>query len=45
MLKQMDQEEKNRLELEHYLKKKEESSKDLQELVDKIKPLLSSTLL
>lgn len=41
----MDQEEKNRLELEHYLKKKEESATNLQELVEKIRPLLANTLL
>jgi hypothetical protein len=45
MLKQIDEEQKNRLEMEHFLKKKEESVNNLNNLIDKIKPILGSTLI
>ncbi len=45
MLKQMSEEEKNRIQLDHYLKKKEESAKNLNELIQKIGPILGQTLL
>lgn len=45
MLKNMTEEEKNKAELEAYLSKKEQSVRDLNELVDKIKPVLSETLI
>ena len=45
MLKNMTEEQKNKAELEAYLSKKEQSVRDLNELVDKIKPVLSETLI
>lgn len=44
-MKQIDEEQKNRLEMEHFLKKKEESVNNLNDLIDKIKPILGSTLI
>lgn len=41
----MTEEEKNKAELEAYLAKKEQSARDLTDLVDKIKPVLKETLL
>jgi len=37
----MSEAEKNKAELENYMLKKEQSVKELNELVDKIKPILS----
>jgi hypothetical protein len=45
MLEQMNEEERSKMELDNYLKKKEQSTRDLNELIDKIKPVLGSTLL
>lgn len=45
MLKNMTEEEKNKAALEAYLSKKEQSVRDLTDLVDKIKPILGDTLL
>jgi len=36
----MSEEEKNKAELQIYLSKKDQNSKELNELVDKIKPIL-----
>ena len=41
----MSEAERNKLELEEYMKKKEESVRNLNSLVEKIKPVLGSTLL
>ena len=45
MLKQMNEEERSKMEMENYIKKKEQSVRDLNELIDKIKPVLGSTLI
>lgn len=45
MLKNMTEEEKNKAELENYLAKKEQSVRDLNDLVEKVKPILGETLL
>lgn len=45
MLKNMTEEEKNKAELENYLARKEQSVRDLNDLVEKVKPILSETLL
>ncbi len=44
-LNAMTEEEKNKAELETYLAKKEQSVRDLNDLVNKIKPVLGDTLL
>lgn len=44
-LRAMTEEEKNKAELDAYLAKKEQSARDLTDLVDKIKPVLAETLL
>jgi hypothetical protein len=41
----MTEEEKNKAEVEFYLSKKEQSNRDLKELVEKLSPILSETLL
>ena len=41
----MTEEEKNKAELDAYLTKKEQAVRDLNDLVEKIKPVLGETLL
>ena len=41
----MNEEERSKMEMENYMKKKEQSVRELEELIEKIAPVLSSTLL
>ena len=45
MLKEMNEEERSKMDMENYMKKKEQSVRELEELIEKIAPVLSSTLL